>query len=46
MSSVFGRLCGLVTAIARLAGLCLAGAALRWIKAVCSKLKVDGSPDS
>ena len=40
--SGFGRAveCGLVAAIARLAGLCPAGAALRWIKAVCSKLKV------
>jgi hypothetical protein len=36
----------LVAAIARLAGLCPAGDALRWIKAVCSKLKVGGSPDS
>jgi hypothetical protein len=37
---------GLVAAIARLAGLCPAGAALRWIKAVCLKLEVGGSPDS
>jgi hypothetical protein len=43
-------LCGRLAAIAPLASLCPAGDALRWIKAVCSKLRgiagTGGSPDS